>query len=215
MARGCEEPAPGSGPGRRDSRTVSVTLGCSLPCSLPHGPTHTCCQRNPAPSQGREACSPSLSTVRTWVVRHPRPDCRRKQSPGRPSTQHAWVVLMVSRAPCRPPQPQVSWTILPSGSKQAPGPTCTLSGAHSRWSLHLPPPATAPQSPGSRQGPPGPQRGSDGCLSPAGLGATGRQDQGYLSCNPRAWHDAGAQARVSEGAQGPQGCLLTQQQRRE
>lgn len=139
MARGCEEPAPGSGPGRRDSQTVSVTLGYSLPCSLPHGPTYTCCQRNPAPSQGREACSPSLSTVRTWVVRHPRPDCRRKQSPGRPSTQHAWVVLMVSRAPCRPPQPQVSWTILPSGSKQAPGPTCTLSGAHSRWSPHLPP----------------------------------------------------------------------------
>lgn len=49
MARGCEEPAPGSGPSRRGSQTVSVTPGCSLPCALPHHPTHTCCQQNPAP----------------------------------------------------------------------------------------------------------------------------------------------------------------------
>ena len=146
MARGCEEPAPGPGPGQRGSWTVSVTPGAAFhaPC-----PTfrHTPAVNETRPqSQGPEAWSPSLSTVRTWDMRHPRPDCRRKQSPERPSTQHAWVVLIVSRAPCHPPQPRVPWTILPSGGKQAPGPTCTLSGAHSRWSPHLPPPATAPRA---------------------------------------------------------------------
>ena len=85
----------------------------------------------------------------------------------------------------------------PTERRQA-GPRTGLSNLWGSFQVEPPPPTAAPQSPRTQQGPPGPRRGSDGCLSPGGLEAASRQDQGCPSCNPRAWREAGAQAKVSE-----------------
>lgn len=109
---------------------------------LPAPPSDThLLSTKPGPSPKAER--PAAQSLYCEDLGHEAPlsDCRRKQSPGRPSTQHAWVVLMVSRAPCHPPRPRVSWTILPSGGKQAPGPPVQSLGLipGGAPTSHLPP----------------------------------------------------------------------------